>query len=95
MTASSNYCCSVSLYFRSNSSIVILMLAKIYSSAVVGLDAVGVTVETDIASQGLPSFAIVGLPDKAVEESKERVRAAIRNGGAESLQHRPPEESRV
>ena len=40
-------------------------------------------VEVDIASQGLPSFTIVGLPDKAVEESKERVRAAIRNSGAE------------
>lgn len=59
------------------------MLAKILSGAVVGLDAVIVTVEVDIASQGLPSFTIVGLPDKAVEESKERVRAAIRNTGAE------------
>lgn len=59
------------------------MLAKIMSGAVVGLDAVPVTVEVDIASQGLPSFTIVGLPDKAVEESKERVRAAIRNTGAE------------
>ncbi len=59
------------------------MLAKILSGAVVGLDAVPVTVEVDIASQGLPSFTIVGLPDKAVEESKERVRAAIKNSGAE------------
>lgn len=59
------------------------MLAKISSGAVVGLDAVPVTVEVDIASQGLPSFTIVGLPDKAVEESRERVRAAIRNSGAE------------
>ncbi len=59
------------------------MLAKISSGAVVGLDAVAVTVEVDIASQGLPSFTIVGLPDKAVEESKERVRAAIKNSGAE------------
>ena len=61
----------------------ISMLAKILSGAVVGLDAVLITVEVDIASQGLPSFTIVGLPDKAVEESKERVRAAIRNSGAE------------
>lgn len=59
------------------------MLAQILSSAVVGLDAVPVTVEVDIASQGFPSFTIVGLPDKAVEESKERVRAAIKNSGAE------------
>ncbi len=59
------------------------MLAKILSGAVVGLEAVAVTVEVDIASQGLPSFTIVGLPDKAVEESKERVRSAIKNSGAE------------
>lgn len=59
------------------------MLAKISSGAVVGLDALPVTVEVDIASQGLPSFSIVGLPDKAVEESKERVRSAIKNSGAE------------
>ncbi len=59
------------------------MLAKILSGAVVGLDAVLVVVEVDISSKGLPSFSIVGLPDKAVEESKERVRAAIKNSGAE------------
>lgn len=59
------------------------MLAKINSSAVVGLDAVQIEVEIDIASQGLPNFTIVGLPDKAVEESKERVRSAIRNTGAD------------
>lgn len=59
------------------------MLAKITSAAVVGLDAVPITVEVDIAGQGLPSFTIVGLPDKAVEESKERVRAALKNSGAD------------
>ncbi|MBI4089560.1 MAG: ATP-binding protein, partial [Candidatus Levybacteria bacterium] len=59
------------------------MLAKVNSSAVVGLDAVLVEVEVDIASQGLPSFTIVGLPDKAVEESRERVRSAIKNSGAD------------
>ena len=59
------------------------MLAKILSGAVAGLDAVQITVEVDIASQGLPSFTIVGLPDKAVEESRERVRSAIKNSGAE------------
>ncbi len=59
------------------------MLAKIYSSAVIGLDAVPIEVEVDIASQGLPSFTIVGLPDKSVDEAKERVRSAIRNSGAD------------
>jgi magnesium chelatase family protein len=59
------------------------MLAKVNSSAVLGLDAVPVEVEVDIASQGLPSFTIVGLPDKAVEEAKERVRSAIKNTGAQ------------
>jgi predicted ATPase with chaperone activity len=59
------------------------MLAKVFSAAVVGLDAVPVEVEVDIASQGFPSFTIVGLPDKAVEEAKERVRSAIRNSGAD------------
>lgn len=59
------------------------MLAKVWSAALVGLDAVPVEVEVDIASQGLPSFTIVGLPDKAVEESRERVRSALKNSGAE------------
>jgi len=59
------------------------MLAKVLSAAVVGLDSIPVEVEVDIASQGLPSFTIVGLPDKAVEEAKERVRSAIRNSGAD------------
>ncbi|MBI4079476.1 MAG: YifB family Mg chelatase-like AAA ATPase [Candidatus Levybacteria bacterium] len=59
------------------------MLAKVYSSAVLGLDAVPIEVEVDVASQGLPSLTIVGLPDKAVEEAKERVRSAIRNSGAD------------
>lgn len=59
------------------------MLAKVMSSAVVGLDAVPIEVEIDIASQGLPNFFIVGLPDKAVDEAKERVRSAIKNSGAD------------
>jgi magnesium chelatase family protein len=59
------------------------MLAKIVSGATVGLDATLVDVEVDIAQQGLPSFTIVGLPDKAVEESRERVRSAIKNSGAD------------
>ncbi len=59
------------------------MLAKVYSAALVGLDAVTVVVEVDIASQGLPSCTIVGLPDKAIEESRERVRSALKNSGAD------------
>ncbi len=59
------------------------MLAKVFSSAVVGLDAVPIEVEVDISAQGLPSFTIVGLPDKAVEEAKERVRSAIKNSHAD------------
>ncbi len=56
------------------------MLAKVTSCAVVGLEGAIVEVEVDI-SPGLPSFTIVGLPDTAVQEAKERVRAAIRNSG--------------
>ena len=59
------------------------MLAKILSGANIGLDALPVTCEVDIASSGLPSFTIVGLADRAVEESKDRVRSAIRNCGAD------------
>lgn len=59
------------------------MLAKVNSGALVGLNAVPVEVEVDVASQGLPSLTIVGLPDKAVEEAKERVRSAIKNTGAD------------
>ena len=56
------------------------MLAKVLSSAVIGIDAYIVEVEVDI-SQGLPSFSTVGLPEGAVRESKERVKAAIKNSG--------------
>lgn len=57
------------------------MLSKVLSGALVGLDGVLVEVEVDIQGQGLPSFTIVGLPDKAVEESRERVRSALKNSG--------------
>jgi len=56
------------------------MLAKVLTCAVVGLEGAIVEVEVDI-SPGLPTFTIVGLPDAAVQEAKERVRAAIRNSG--------------
>ena len=56
------------------------MLAKVNSAAILGLEGAIVEVEVDI-SPGLPSFTIVGLPDAAVQEARERVRAAIRNSG--------------
>jgi magnesium chelatase family protein len=58
------------------------MLAKVVSSAIVGIDAIPVDVEVDIA-QGLPQFATVGLPDGAVKESKDRVKSALKNSGYE------------
>lgn len=64
------------------------MLAKIFSGATVGLDGVLVTVEVDVTTRGFPSFKIVGLPDKAVSEAKERVFTAIRNSGAKFPDHR-------
>src|SRR4030067_2180294 len=57
------------------------MLAKVYSVAHIGLISVSVEVEVDVASLGFPSFNIVGLPSKAVEEAKERVKTAIVNTG--------------
>ncbi len=56
------------------------MLARVFSAALVGVEAVLVRVEVDVAS-GLPAFTTVGLPDLAVRESRERVRTAIRNAG--------------
>jgi len=58
------------------------MLAKVLSSALLGIDAIMVDVEVDIA-QGLPQFATVGLPDGAVKESKDRVKSALKNSGYE------------
>lgn len=55
------------------------MLSTIYSAISVGLNGILVKVEVDVADRGLPSFTIVGLPDKSVEEAKERVRTAIKN----------------
>ena len=58
------------------------MLAKAITCAIVGLEGAVVETEVDI-SPGLPAFNIVGLPDTAVQEARERVRAAIRNSGYE------------
>jgi len=64
------------------------MLSKVLSAAIVGLDAQIIEVEVDV-SFGLRSFNIVGLPDKAVEESKERVGAAINSSKFKSPFHQP------
>src|SRR3954454_5109189 len=58
------------------------MLASIATFAIEGVDSREVTVEVDVR-RGLPAFAIVGLPDAAVRESRERVRAALLNSGLE------------
>jgi magnesium chelatase family protein len=57
-----------------------IMLSRVLSSAVFGIDAYRIEVEVDIA-QGLPAFATVGLPEGAVKESKDRVKAAVKNCG--------------
>ena len=58
------------------------MLAKLRSMSVMGIEAFEIAIEADITDM-LPSFAIVGLPDGAVRESKERVMSAIKNCGFE------------
>jgi len=58
------------------------MLANVTSAAIVGIDAFFVQVEVDLG-RGLPAFSIVGLPDVSVKESRDRVRAALRNLGFE------------
>ena len=59
------------------------MLIKVPSALHIGLETVGVDVEINMASRGLPGFEIVGLPSKAVDESRERVRTAILNSNIE------------
>lgn len=56
------------------------MLASVRSTSLWGTDALAVTVEADV-HKGMPSFSIVGLPDNAVKESRDRVRSAIANSG--------------
>ena len=56
------------------------MLARCRSAALQGLEARPVIVEVDLAP-GLPGIQLVGLPDKAIQESRERVRSALRNSG--------------
>jgi magnesium chelatase family protein len=56
------------------------MLARVWSASIVGIDAVKVGVEVDV-SGGLPGIVVLGLPDSAVQESKERVKATLKNAG--------------
>jgi magnesium chelatase family protein len=63
------------------------MLATLRSAAVFGVDAYPVHIEVDV-SFGFPHFTMVGLPDATVRESRDRVRAAIRNSGFEFPRHR-------
>ena len=63
------------------------MIARVQSYALAGLEGVCVTVEADIA-RGVPSYEMVGLPDAAVKESKERVRSAIKNSMLEFPAHK-------
>jgi magnesium chelatase family protein len=63
------------------------MLARVFSCAVVGLDGVIIEVEVDYTN-GLPGMTIVGLPDAAVQESRERVQTAVKNAGLHFPRHR-------
>jgi magnesium chelatase family protein len=60
--------------------------ARVYSAQTVYLDATAITVEADL-SKGLHSFQVVGLPDRAIDESRERVSVAIKNSGFTSPKH--------
>src|SRR3990167_8882954 len=55
------------------------MLAKVFSATTAGLDGELIEVEVDVAGKGFPTFTIVGLPSKSIDESKDRVRTAIEN----------------
>ncbi|HDY70962.1 MAG TPA: ATP-binding protein [Nitrospirae bacterium] len=57
------------------------MLSKTISATLIGIEALPAEVEVDITSKGLPHFSLVGLPDTAVKESRDRVRAALKNSG--------------
>lgn len=63
-----------------------MSFSRVYSAQPIYLDAAPVTVEADL-SKGLHSFQVVGLPDKAIDEARERVAAAIKNSGFESPKH--------
>ena len=73
-------CYDVKKLFKNKKKRGFEMLSIIKSAALLGIDSYPVEVEVDL-SNGLPAFDIVGLPDSAVKESRERVRTAIRNAG--------------
>ncbi|NTW11112.1 MAG: magnesium chelatase, partial [Chlorobiaceae bacterium] len=58
------------------------MLSRLDAAAIIGIDAMKVAVETNV-SGGIPSFTVVGLPDNAIRESRERILTAIKNSGFE------------
>ena len=64
------------------------MSSRVYSAAVVSLDAQIIEIETEV-SYGLRSFTIVGLPDKAVQEARQRVGAALKSAGLKSPHAQP------
>lgn len=64
------------------------MSSKVYSAATLGLESVLVEVEVDVLPQGLHNFTLVGLPDTAIKESRDRVSAALKNSG-----FKPPHQS--
>ena len=59
------------------------MLSRVISGTTIGLDGVIIEIEVDIAGRGFPTFTLVGLPNKAIDEAKDRVRTAIANAGFE------------
>jgi hypothetical protein len=59
------------------------MLAKVFSATTIGLEGELIEVEVDVASSGFPTFTIVGLPNKAIDEAKDRIRTAIINSSFE------------
>src|SRR3990167_3810221 len=59
------------------------MLAKVHTATTVGLMGMPIDVEVDVAGRGFPTFTIVGLPNKSIDEAKDRVRTAIVNAGYE------------
>ncbi|MCX6784222.1 MAG: YifB family Mg chelatase-like AAA ATPase [candidate division WWE3 bacterium] len=65
-----------------------MALAKVLSGTTVGLESTPINIEVSIEEVGFPAFTIVGMADKAVEESRERVRSAIKSSGLEFPRHR-------
>ena len=64
------------------------MLARLRTATIVGIEAIRVDVEIEVIDVGMPHFGIVGLPDASVRESRDRVRAAIRNAGFQFPRHK-------